>query len=139
MIVLAGAHGSALAFGPGHLDGTAQPGTRGVSVLAGHRDTHFSFLRHVKPKERFQVQTPDGRWHTYIVTKTEIVNAEVSDGIELNEIEARITLVTCYPFDAVTIGGPLRFIVELEKLEEDGVFPVDANHQHREALVGGKD
>ena len=43
-IVLAGASGRTLAFGPGHLAGTPLPGEKGTSVLAGHRDTHFAWI-----------------------------------------------------------------------------------------------
>src|SRR5215475_8216731 len=40
-IVLAGSSGQALAFGPGHVEQTADAGERGVAVYAAHRDTHF--------------------------------------------------------------------------------------------------
>src|SRR5690606_19617295 len=37
MIVLAGASGPVLAFGPGHRAGSALPGSRGNSVISAHR------------------------------------------------------------------------------------------------------
>jgi sortase A len=46
-IVLAGSSGQALAFGPGHVEQTADAGERGVTVYAAHRDTHFRFLKNV--------------------------------------------------------------------------------------------
>src|SRR5437899_224162 len=49
IIVLAGASGRTMAFGPGHLDGTAMPGDIGNCVITAHRDTHFSALRYVGP------------------------------------------------------------------------------------------
>ena len=49
VLVLAGASGRTLAFGPGHLDGSAQPGDPGNAVITAHRDTHFRFLRLVAP------------------------------------------------------------------------------------------
>ena len=48
LLVLAGDRGNALAFGPGHAGASAVPGTRGQSVIAGHRDTHFAFLRELR-------------------------------------------------------------------------------------------
>src|SRR3954465_8550891 len=36
-----GSSGQALAFGPGHIERTADAGERGVSVFSAHRDTHF--------------------------------------------------------------------------------------------------
>ena len=47
-IVLAGASGSSLAFGPGHLFGSSSPGEKGNVIISGHRDTHFSFLEKIK-------------------------------------------------------------------------------------------
>src|ERR671935_841939 len=46
-IVLAGSSGQALAFGPGHVERTANAGERGVAVYAAHRDTHFHFLKDI--------------------------------------------------------------------------------------------
>jgi len=40
LLVLAGASGRTLAFGPGHL-----PGEPGNAILTAHRDTHFRFFR----------------------------------------------------------------------------------------------
>ena len=37
--ILAGASGSSLAFGLGHVSGTAFPGERGNCAIAGHRDS----------------------------------------------------------------------------------------------------
>src|SRR5262249_43220673 len=43
-IVLAGASGQALAFGPGHVERTPQAGEEGTAIYSAHRDTHFAFL-----------------------------------------------------------------------------------------------
>ena len=43
-IVLEGASGRTLAFGPGVLPGSVPPGDAGHIVISGHRDTHFRFL-----------------------------------------------------------------------------------------------
>jgi len=47
--VLRGASGESLAFGVGHVDGTAPPNAPGNCVLAGHRDRAFAFLADLKP------------------------------------------------------------------------------------------
>ena len=44
-VVLDGASGRVLAFGPGHVTGSALPGVNGNIVISGHRDTHFRWLR----------------------------------------------------------------------------------------------
>ncbi|WP_163583610.1 sortase domain-bontaining protein, partial [Klebsiella pneumoniae] len=48
-IALRGGSGQALAFGPGHLDGTPEPGEPGTAVYAAHRDTHFAGLGGLRP------------------------------------------------------------------------------------------
>ena len=60
LVVLAGADGSSLAFGPGHLSGTDSPG-EGVSVIGGHRETHFRFLREVQLTDELFLQGKDGK------------------------------------------------------------------------------
>ena len=56
-MVLAGASGRTLAFGPGHVDGTPLPGEHGNAVVSGHRDTHFAFLRDLRCGDVLEVQT----------------------------------------------------------------------------------
>jgi sortase A len=119
LIVLAGASGSSLAFGPGHVDGTAAPGAAGNSVIGGHRDTSLSFLGKVTPGEYIQIDRPDGRTVTYRVAKAEV--ADTRHDIALPDPPyPMLTLVTCYPFDAPTTGGPLRYLVFAEAVLEKG-------------------
>jgi sortase A len=112
-IVLAGVSGRSLAFGPGHLDGTARPGTRGHSVLSGHRDTHFRFLQDLTPGTRLRIQRTDGRWRSYRVGGSAVIDAGEAR-LALGTGRPVVTLVTCYPFDAITPGGPLRYLVSAE-------------------------
>ena len=56
LVVLSDASGRSLAFGPGHLSGTPLPGDPGTSVIAGHRDTHFAFLRRLEPGDALLVE-----------------------------------------------------------------------------------
>jgi sortase A len=108
--VLAGASGRSLAFGPGHLDGTAQPGEPGNAVVSGHRDTHFAFLRRLVAGDEIVVELQDGRRMRYVVDATRVVDKhDVS--ITADAGDTRLTLVTCYPFDALRPGGPLRYVV----------------------------
>jgi sortase A len=118
LIVLGGASGRTLAFGPGHLDGTPRPGQLGNVVLSGHRDTHFRFLEAVQPGEILSLEVPDGGAQTYRVVGRHIVHE--NDVYVLDDDgDAVLTLVTCYPFDAVVPGGPLRYVVRAELV--DGV------------------
>lgn len=114
-IVLAGASGRTLAFGAAHLDGTAKPGERGNSVITGHRDTHFAFLRDLRPGDLLRLQAADGEWRSYRITGSEVFDARTA---RLDPAAGRnvLTLVTCYPFDAVVPNGPLRYAVFAERI-----------------------
>ena len=110
LYMLSGGHGSSLAFGPGHIDGTALPGESGTQVYSGHRDTHFNFLQHVHTGDTFQIQDSHGQWRTYRVSKTNIVDSHTHRWfIERNKNE--IQLITCYPFNDMTPNPRLRLIV----------------------------
>lgn len=107
--VLAGASGESLAFGPAHVDGTAPPGTPDNVVLAGHRDTHFAFLRRLRIGDAIELESLGGT-RRYRVVATRVVHESRVDLLEPTG-RAELTLVTCHPFDAVVPGGPMRFVV----------------------------
>ncbi len=109
-IVLAGDEGAALAFAPGHVDGTAAPGEPGNIVLAGHRDTVFAFLGELALGDELRLETADGRRNSYVVASTSVVH-ETETAVLDPTAEATLTLVTCYPFDGARPGGPLRYVV----------------------------
>ncbi len=109
-IVLAGASGSSLAFGPGHLFGSSLPGQQGNTVIAGHRDTHFRFLKDIQRGEFIQLQSLTGKTIQYEVSETIIVDEKEAEYLA-NTSENILTLITCYPFDAIRPGGALRYLV----------------------------
>ena len=115
LIVLAGGSGRTLAFGPGHLSASAMPGDVGNAVIAGHRDTHFAFLREVQPGERLGVESFGGVNSVYEVIDTAIVDSRTGS-LVLDTDLSMLTLVTCYPFDALEPGGPLRYVVTARRV-----------------------
>lgn len=118
LLVLAGASGRTLAFGPGHIPGTPIPGSPGNAVVSGHRDTHFSFLKNLKIDESLFVQGANGAMTRYVVTGYEIVHRK--DVRVLRDVgDTRLTLVTCYPFDSLSSGGPLRYVVVARRANEE--------------------
>lgn len=110
LIVLAGGSGRTLAFGPGHLSASAMPGETGNAIIGGHRDTHFQFLRNVEVGELLGTETTRGQRHIYKVVGVDIVDSR-KGSLVLDTDAAMLTLVTCYPFDALEAGGPLRYVV----------------------------
>ncbi len=86
------------------------PGDTGNSDIDGHRDTHFSLLRNLKVGDRLQVETLARGHVRFHVTNVSIVDSRRAR-VSLDADSPRLTLVTCYPFDAVVPGGPLRWVV----------------------------
>ncbi|MFT5350446.1 MAG: sortase A [Planctomycetota bacterium] len=109
-IVLAGANGSALAFGPGHLFKSATPGERGNIVFAGHRDTHFEFLKDLQIGDALELQTTKAKTLIYEITDTAVVDEDDTEFLASGD-EQLLTLITCYPFDAIQPGGRQRYLV----------------------------
>ncbi len=109
-IVLAGANGSALAFGPGHLFESAAPGDKGNTVIAGHRDTHFDFIRELQIGDSLELQTANARTLIYEITDIRIVDENNSKFLASGD-DQLLTLITCYPFDAIQSGGVKRYLV----------------------------
>lgn len=108
-VVLAGASGQALAFGPGHVPNTAQPGAPGTTVFAAHRDTHFSFVGDLKIDDEIRVTGMDGNATSFRVTRTAVVRWDKS-GIDKSASGKNLVLATCWPLAAKT-RGPWRFLV----------------------------
>jgi sortase A len=111
--VLAGAHGQSLAFGPGHLSGTPLPGDSGNSIIAGHRDTHFRFLRDLSIGDELLFDLPHGQTVRYRISRI-WVTTDTDPRPLMQRHERYLTLITCYPFEALSAGGPLRYIVEAQ-------------------------
>jgi sortase A len=115
LIVLAGGSGRTLAFGPGHLSASALPGEAGNTVIAGHRDTHFSFLRDVEIGESLVIETVGGIKHLYKVVGIDVVDSR-RGSLLLDTDQPFLSLVTCYPFEALDPGGPMRYVVTAKML-----------------------
>jgi sortase A len=114
-IVLAGSSGQALAFGPGHVDLTADVGERGTAVYSAHRDTHFRFLRDVVVGDEIDVTRNDGRMFRYRADATSVVRFDAS-GINPLSDGYELVLSTCWPFDALT-SGPDRYLLHATMIE----------------------
>ncbi|QKK22959.1 class GN sortase [Rhizobium hidalgonense] len=121
-IVLSGASGEALAFGPAWLTDTPQPGEEGTSVIAAHRDTHFRWLQYVKPGDTIVVTRRDGKLLTFKAGEGRIAAWDAS-GIDPSSNGRRLVLTTCWPFDA-TERGPLRYILEAELVDGEATGSV---------------
>jgi len=110
LLVLAGANGRTLAWGPAHVDGTARPGAGGNTVVTGHRDTHFAFLRDLRRGEPLVVEAADGTTRRYRVERTFVAD-RAALALPADERANTLSLVTCFPFDAIEPGTRMRYVV----------------------------
>jgi len=96
--------GESLAFGPGHLSASAKVSTDGHVMISGHRDTHFSFLRELSAGDEIETQ--------------DLLGAKAHKDSLLKHDDNLLSLITCYPFDDFVPGGPLRFIVDAQRIDQ---------------------
>ena len=115
LYVLDGASGRSLAFGPGHVSGTTVPGGAGNSVIVAHRDTHFAFLRDIAPNEEIAIETEKGKVVRYRVRESVVVDQDDTRVLEAAD-SPQLTLITCYPFDAVQPGTTQRYVVIADRI-----------------------
>ena len=108
-IVLTGAGGESLAFGIGHVSGTATPNHPGNCVLAGHRSTTMSWLGDLRTGDRCRLTTPD-TVVTYRVAGARVVDRRDVSVLEPPNEGSCLTLVTCYPLDGILPGNE-RYVV----------------------------
>lgn len=116
LFVLWGAQGNSLAFGPGYESASAIPGHSGVTVIGGHRDTHFEFLRDIEVNTLLSMQLPSGENVSYLVSDMRVVDIRHDPYLSLSSESSALILVTCYPFDALLPGGPLRYVVTARQI-----------------------
>jgi sortase A len=121
--VLAGASGSSLAFGPGHMDGTAPLNRPGNCVIAGHRDSWFAFLEQLRVGDEVVAETRTGV-RRYRVVGT-AVRSMWDGAVAAPTDEVRLTLVTCYPFDGL-VGSTRRYVVTCVPVEDAPLGTIDS-------------
>ena len=110
MFILADASGRTLAFGPGHVSSSPLPGQRGTTILNGHRDTHFRFLKDIQLGDVVRIELPEGQHISYTISDRKVVDVRHAR-IYQDPTLSRLALITCFPFDAIRAGGPLRYVI----------------------------
>ncbi|ABS07973.1 class GN sortase [Shewanella baltica] len=126
LYVLAGASGRNLAFGPSLVLSSAPAGQKGNTVIAGHRDTHFAILNGMAVGRRLSLQTLKGNHIIYEVVATQVVNETETQFMAPSD-DNRLTLITCYPFDALQGGAELRFVVQAIPVEDESMDTASAD------------
>ena len=113
-IVLKGTSGQALAFGPAFHEESFLPQEKKITIISSHRDSHGIFIKKLQLGEEIKIQDADNHWHTYTIDSFFVINVQ-KEKIAMDRNEDRLLLITCYPFDAIRSGTPLRYIVSAKK------------------------
>lgn len=113
-IVLEGASGGTLAFGPARVWSGARPGARGNLVLAGHRTSWFLPLKDLALGDTIVMESRgarhgETRTRTYAVDALRVVAPRDVERL-LPADDDVLTLVTCHPFGPWPLS-PFRFVV----------------------------
>lgn len=113
-VVLAGDSGRVMAFGPGWAPASAAPGReQGSTVISGHRDTHFAWLAELAPGDLIELESAErgvAKRRLYWVSDLRVADSR-SEQLAIDDQQERLVLVTCWPFNAVVNGGPMRYVV----------------------------
>ena len=123
-IVLQGTSGRSLAFAPGHLSGSTAPGKVGHTVISAHRDTHFWALEMLNYEDVITIKSGASEL-SYKVISMRVIDTR-TEMLILEPDRALLTLVTCYPFDSVMSGTPLRYRVDARLIKSP-----DSKERHR--------
>lgn len=119
-VVVEGVTPRSLRLAVGHIPGTALPGESGNIGIAGHRDTFFRGLRHIRGGDTVTVATLHGSYE-YSVESTEIADPGSVRALQPSS-EPMLTLITCYPFYFVG-PAPQRFIVRAHPVDTKVPIP----------------
>ncbi len=117
IIVLQGADPSSLAFSAGAMHGYSELNRHSPVVIAGHKDSHFSFLQDILMKDVISLTNTKGINQLYQVENIDIIDTADTD-IVLAENQPNLILITCYPFDSSTVGGTMRYVITAKRLGE---------------------
>jgi len=99
LIVIDRASGKGIAWGPGIVAGTDLPGRSGLSIIAGHRDSHMAFLGEVRPGDIVKFTTIDGQDTEYRVTGAMVVDSSRWSPQTNSQTQGMLYMVTCWPLD----------------------------------------
>jgi sortase A len=97
VVVLNGGDPTTLAFSAGAIAPFNQARSAQPFVVAGHRDSHFSFLDEVVMNDIISLADKHGQSQLYQVEAIDIVDASTGE-LPILADDSQLILITCYPF-----------------------------------------
>ncbi|NQY87892.1 MAG: class GN sortase [Colwellia sp.] len=119
VVVLNGGDPTTLAFSAGAIAPFNQTLSAQPFVVAGHRDSHFSFLDEVFMNDIISLADKHGRSQLYQVEAIDIVDAKTGTLPVLAD-DSQLVLITCYPFNTLSSGTDMdsneRYVITAKLL-----------------------
>ena len=113
-IVMKNTSAQNLAFGPAWHSESYLPKDNKVTIISGHRDSHFIYIKNLEIGDIIKIQDKENNWYTYIVENFFIVNS-LKEEILMNQNEKKLLIITCYPFNEIHSGTPYRYIISAKE------------------------
>ncbi len=108
IVVLDGMSGESMAFGPA-MEKSAYAPNNTNRIIGGHRDTHMQFMQKLETGELIKLESIRGNTEYFVIEQTFVSNEQTEEFL-IDAAAGLLVLVTCYPFDALLAGSPLRYI-----------------------------
>lgn len=111
--ILSDSSGRNLAFSAAHMPQSGLPGESKSIVIAGHNDSHFAFLPELTIGDEVLLDgLINGQKMTehYLIKSIHIIDSRYEKINVINNKE--LILVTCYPFDGLSIATTDRYVVK---------------------------
>lgn len=115
VVVLNGGDPTTLAFAAGAIAPFNQPLSTQTFVVAGHRDSHFSFLDEVFMNDIISLADSHGQNQLYQVEAIDIVDASTGQLPVLAD-NSQLVLITCYPFTHSGSESNERYVITAKRL-----------------------
>ncbi|MBA6371661.1 class GN sortase [Colwellia sp. BRX8-4] len=115
LVILNGGDPTTLAFSAGAIAPFNQVSRAQPFVVAGHRDSHFSFLNEVDMKDIISLTDRYGQSQLYQVEAINIVDASTGQ-MPLLADDSSLILITCYPFNNSSSNSNERYVITAKLL-----------------------
>lgn len=101
IVVLNGGDPTTLAFSAGAIAPFNQTTGTQPFIVAGHRDSHFSFLEEIVMNDIISLADKQGKSQLYQVEAIDIIDASTGE-LPVLANDSQLILITCYPFTRVS-------------------------------------
>ncbi|MEH6384389.1 MAG: class GN sortase [Colwellia sp.] len=115
VVVLNGGDATTLAFSAGAIAPFNLTMSKQPLVVAGHRDSHFSFLDEVFINDIISLTDENGQNQRYHVETIDIIDASAGY-LPILANDSQLILITCYPFTNTSINSNERYVITALKI-----------------------